>query len=117
MNGVDAVKKLQQLVMIAMLMMLDDKLCSDKLNIMFDADDKLMKTFYAKHLVMLRTSQPEVNISSYPGMRHTRNIFSVSCRNIQIRVFRAEIFKIKVFCAGILVRYRYVIHSHAPPII
>ena len=35
-----------------MLMMFDDKLCTDKGEIMFDADDKLMKTFGAKYLVL-----------------------------------------------------------------
>ena len=40
----------------AMLMMFDDKLCTDKGEIMIDADDKLMKTFGAKYLVMLRPS-------------------------------------------------------------
>ena len=41
---------------VAMLMMFDDKLCTDKGEIMIDADDKLMKTFGAKYLVMLRPS-------------------------------------------------------------
>merc|ERR1712020_653553 len=39
--------------------------------------------------------------------------FFFSCRNIQIRVFHANIFKSRVFYAEILVRYRYALPSHA----
>ena len=44
---------------VAMLMMFDDKLCTDKGEIMIDADDKLMKTFgdaQAKLVLEMRCS-------------------------------------------------------------
>ena len=61
--------------------------------------------------ICTHTSYAEVNISTYPEWRNSGLFFS-SCRNIQFGVFRAEIFKIVVYCAEILVRYFYMLHGH-----
>ena len=54
----------------------------------------------------------EVNISTHPEWRHSDNFFS-SCWNIQFIVFRAEIFKIRVYCAEILFSHAcYMLHGH-----